>query len=177
MKSVLKSGAPLSEETQQKLIHLITQSLAEHYSKMKLIEFTCDVTTLLAKVKNIILASNKDGENLVRTLFNLEFEGATEPCSKSIDECCNSILKLHPTFVEILAKEVQTRLQSENSLPDLEKLVRKSRLLTSAAEKSFKLSEILRWLVNSGGDYNLAEVVWYPIVFSQDLYYPAVSER
>jgi hypothetical protein len=176
--NILKSEVFLPKDFQLKLIQDITQTLQLHHTKPKLVEILSELTLLLSKSKDNIVAKNEEGISLVKTIFNLDTSTFAEANVNKVDNCWQSIAALHNDFVTVLSHELQSRINKENTLSNLERLVVKASELTriAARHSQDKLADMLEILF-SDIDYSLAMVVWYPVLFHQRLYYPQCSEK
>ena len=178
LKLVLQSDVSLPEESQHKLITIITHNLHAHNNKVKLVEFLCDIVTLIAKAKNSVIIATSDGKDLIKEIFVMDALSTPDQVRPKLERCWRDLAKLDKELIHIMAIELRQCFGKELSMLELECVVNKATELAKLVNRQSN-EEVNAFFTSLIPDVNdkFSEVVWYPIVFHQNLFYESCSER
>ena len=183
--SILGAGLPVPEPTQRQLFLVFQEGLSSVKTKenrpssVRLIEFICDLISMLTISHEDVLAQDT-GTELVKLLFSLQNLGFAEATRSKLESCWLSAVRKQPKLTQTLAAQISISISKGMALEDLEKIVNQAKALVKTITGSNKeaLIDIIEKMLplEEVGAQNLSEKAWYRIVFDHSQFYPSITD-
>ena len=111
IKTILGSGVPIPEKTQQKLFSTFLNGLncirnkENRLSSSRVVEFVCDLLSLLT-ISHQDVEAEDSGTELIKLLFSMNNSGFGESTQRKIEDCWISAVQNQPNLSNALSHEI-----------------------------------------------------------------------